>query len=121
MINIYCRNNTYSSNKALTWFTKHNISVSKYPMNKISWEELIHLLSLTDNGIVEIIKSIHKVSPETKIKIDYLMDLNFNEGLYYMKAHSEILQDPIIMENNKYLVGYHKEEIRQFIPSPRVM
>ncbi|MFK4935431.1 ArsC/Spx/MgsR family protein [Lactococcus garvieae] len=120
MINIYYRKNTSSSKKALDWFQAHSIFVDKHKMDQIPWDELIRLLSLTENGMSDILKRTSKVNRQTKKKIDYLMELSFNEAIYYMKSHTEILQDPIIIENQKYLVGYNKDEIRQFIPKDRL-
>lgn len=43
--------------------------------------------------------------------------MNMDDALEYIRYNPDMLQTPIIFEKNKLLVGFHIEEIRQFIPS----
>ncbi|MFQ6324407.1 ArsC/Spx/MgsR family protein [Lactococcus garvieae] len=42
--------------------------------------------------------------------------LSFNEALDFVLSHTYILQAPIIIDGNNYLIGYNEDEIRKFLP-----
>ena len=42
--------------------------------------------------------------------------MHFNEAVVYLSENAELLQTPLIVDHNKFLVGYHSENIWQFAP-----
>ena len=116
MIRIYYRGSCFSSKRAFAWFEKYNIHVEKKRISKLDKKELIELLSLSNEGLKEILKSAGRSSKGVQELIDRVMGLSFNESLDFLIAHPEILQTPIIMGDNKLLIGYNEDEIRQFLP-----
>lgn len=116
MVKIYCDTRGTSSRRALAWFKKYNIEVDQRRIGEIRKEDLIQLLSISEEGLSEILKRSGKCSSETKSKIDFFMELPLEEGFRFLSYHPEILQAPIIFDENKYLIGYNSEEIRKFLP-----
>ena len=117
MVIIYYRKTCSSSKRALKWFDDHNIEYKKYQIERITKQKLLLLLSLTDNGIGDIVKSErHK---KTREKLRNLYGMNLNEAIEYLQEHPEILRTPIIISHNKVLIGYHNTEIRTFIPDSK--
>lgn len=113
MIKVYHKKSCYSSRKAQEWLNLHNINYSAQPIEKISKDDLLLILSLTENGIEDIVK--FKPIVQTQIKIDSLADMTVSAAIDYIKQNPEILRIPIIFTKNKLLVGYSDVEIRQFI------
>lgn len=113
MITVYYKKSCTSSKKAIKWLDNHNIKYNKCIISKISQKDLIHVLSLTDNGLESIVKT--QGQSKIKKKIASLYELTFNGALDYLKSNSEILRTPIIFSDKKLLIGYHDVEIRQFI------
>lgn len=116
MITIYYRKPCSSSKRALSWFKAQHLDFQAKDIRQISIHEIYNLLPLTDAGIESIVKSKNKGSTATKRKLEVLENLSFKEGIIYLKQHSELFQTPLVIEGNKYLVGFNHEEIRKFIP-----
>lgn len=116
MVKIYCDTRCTSSRRALAWFKKYNIEVDQRRIGEIRKEDLIQVLSISEEGLSEILKRSGKCSSETKSKIDFFMELPLEEGFRFLSYHPEVFQTPIIFDEKKYLIGYNSEEIRKFLP-----
>ncbi|WP_285013723.1 ArsC/Spx/MgsR family protein [Lactococcus garvieae] len=117
MIKIYYNNSCSSSKSALTWFKNYNIKVQKNKVSTITRDELIKILTLSDNGIEDILKRPKNKNTKTTKAIKLLLDMNFDEAIDFLLANSYVLVTPIILEKgNKVLLGYNEVEIRQFLP-----
>ncbi len=115
MIKLYYSNRCQSSTKACLWFKAHGLEVEKKKLDYLSRQDLMRLLALTDQGMAEILK--HKGKVQTAEISNFLhSDLSFEEALYFLSTHSDWLRSPIILSENKYMVGYNHEEIRKFLP-----
>nr|WP_270744839.1 ArsC/Spx/MgsR family protein [Lactococcus petauri] len=71
---------------------------------------------MTDKGLEDIVKRPMRSKSETRKGILHLYELSFNEGLEYLKHNTNLLQTPIVLDDNKLLVGYNSEEIRKYLP-----
>lgn len=85
-------------------------------MEEISYDELVNILSSTNNGISDILRNDKKFSSSKKIKVDALKEMTFNEALDSLKRNTDIIQTPIIIEDKKILIGYNSDQIRMFLP-----
>lgn len=116
MIKIYYKTNCNSSQKAVSWLDKHELEIEKLSINQLEKKDIIEILSLTQEGILSIIKSSTLSSVKIKNTIRHIADMSFNDALNFICHHPYILRTPIIIEKNNLLIGYHEEEIRKFIP-----
>ena len=116
MIKIYYKTNCNSSQKAMSWLDKHEPEIEKLSINQLEKKDIKEILSLTQEGILSIIKSSTLSSVKIKNTIRHIADMSFNDALNFICHHPYILRTPIIIEKNNLLIGYHEEEIRKFIP-----
>ncbi|WP_285119996.1 ArsC/Spx/MgsR family protein [Lactococcus petauri] len=86
----------------------HGVKAKRKRINSITRSELIHILSLTDNGFHDILKK--------KWEKNNIQLINFNEGINYILENTDLLRSPIIFDEKKLLIGYNSDEIRVFIP-----
>lgn len=114
MIIVYYRVSSNSDRKALSWFNNHEIKYSKYKIRHISKDHILKILSLTTNGLDDLVK--HQGSRETIDKVKKLENMSLGNAVDYMKTHPEIIRTPIIFSENKLLIGFHEDNIRKFIP-----
>ena len=114
MITVYYKKANYSSNKALEWLDKHAIEYRLCQIEHITKENIISVLSLTQNGINDIVKDHGDTG--TRRKIFNLYNMTMNGALDFLFSHPEILKVPLIVSENKLMAGYNNEEIRKFIP-----
>lgn len=60
------------SRRAFSWFEKYNINVQKYQISKMTRNDLVKLLQLSDEGLKDIIKRPGKSSSEVRDAITYM-------------------------------------------------
>ena len=114
-ITIVTRNTCKSSKKAKSWFEKNDIPYLERNMSKkkLTIDELQTILRLTLDGTDDILATQSKAFKKLDIKID---ELSLKDLLELLHSHNDLLKSPIILDKKRILVGYHQDEIRQFIP-----
>lgn len=116
MITVFYRKSCSSSRKAIQWFDEQGIVPEMRVVDHISPSEIKRLLQLTEYGTDEILKRPSRLTAELKNKKAALLELCFKEGIDFLVHHPETLRTPIILDDNKYLIGFNSDEIRKFIP-----
>ncbi|MFK4782267.1 ArsC/Spx/MgsR family protein [Lactococcus petauri] len=116
MITVYYGASCLSCRKVMAWLDSHSVPYRKQKIELITTQDLLRLLILSEEGMGELTKSYERSTESVKIKLRLLEEMNFNEGLRYLKMNVELLQTPLVISQKKYLVGYHSENIRQFAP-----
>lgn len=117
MITFYYNNKANVSNKkAIDWFESRGIQVHKVLARYMSRKDLLHILSISDNGFDSILKNKLISKNELQKTIENLQTSNFNQTLDVVLNTPEVLKSPIIFDSDKLLVGFNEDEIRQFIP-----
>lgn len=116
MIKVYYRGSCGSSKRALSWFEKYKLEVEKHQISKISREDIVQLLRFSEEGLKDIVKRPGKSSSEVKKALQYMEHLSFNEALDFLLTHPYVLQTPIIMKEQRHLIGFNEDEIRIFLP-----
>lgn len=95
---------------------RSKIQVYRKNINKITVDDILILLSTTDEGVEGLLKKPNKNNYVEQNKISDLMDMNFNKAISYLEEYPSLFRTPIIIKDNKILVGYNIEEIRKYIP-----
>lgn len=109
LIKIYYSTRNSSSKKAVEWFKNKGIAISAKRIQHISKEDLMHVLSMSEQGFTDILKKTGKCNSNIE-------RMKFSEGVLFIQNHVELLKLPIIIGKNKLMIGYNSEEIRKFIP-----
>ncbi|MBY7145042.1 transcriptional regulator Spx [Virgibacillus sp. NKC19-3] len=104
-----------STRKAKEWLKKHGISYVERNILKepLTVRELHHVLRMTLDGTDEIISTRSNAFKELNVEID---TLPLQELLALINENPGLLKSPIIMDEKRIQVGYHEEDIRQFLP-----
>ncbi|MFC3041110.1 Spx/MgsR family RNA polymerase-binding regulatory protein [Virgibacillus xinjiangensis] len=104
-----------STRKAKEWLRSNRIPFSERNVlrDPLTVQELYDVLRLTVDGTEEIISTRSKIYKELDIDLEALP---LKELLELIQAHPNLLRSPIIMDNKRLQVGYHEEDIRQFLP-----
>lgn len=106
LISIYYRTNCTSSKKALKWLEDHHLEFNSKNINCISVTELIRIVSVTHNGIPDIIKRTQK------IYLEPLEDIKFKKAMCFLHKNINMIQTPIIIKDNKIFVGYNSDVLK---------
>ncbi|WP_337019617.1 Spx/MgsR family RNA polymerase-binding regulatory protein [Oceanobacillus massiliensis] len=104
-----------STRKAKQWFTRQGIryverNVIKEPL---SVDELQRILRMTVEGTDEIISTRSKVYKDLNLDIE---SLSLQELLELIQEQPRLLRSPIVVDEKRLQVGYHEDDIRQFLP-----
>ncbi|OZU89372.1 hypothetical protein CIL03_06555 [Virgibacillus indicus] len=104
-----------STRKAKEWLTKHGITYVERNILRepLTVNELRAILRMTLEGTDEIMSTRSKVYKELDLDIDALP---LQELLELIHQHPGLLRSPIIMDEKRIQVGYHEDDIRQFLP-----
>ncbi len=87
------------------------INLSSTVMSK---EDLIKILSLTENGLEDIIA----VRGKTYLNLEQEFEsLSLEEAIRLIQKNPRLLKRPLIFDDNRLLVGFNEEGIRAFVPT----
>ncbi|MFA6800925.1 MAG: Spx/MgsR family RNA polymerase-binding regulatory protein [Acholeplasmataceae bacterium] len=115
MITIYTTPSCSSCRKAKKWLDDHKIHYEEKNLfnQRITEEDIDHMLEFAENGFEDIISTRSKIFKEQDLDID---DMRISELKAFILDHPSVLKRPIIIDGDKLQVGYNDEEIRVFIP-----
>lgn len=104
-----------STRKAKQWFKKNNIQFVERNIirDPLSVHELQEILRMTVEGTDEIISTRSKIYKDLDLDIE---SLPLQELLELIHKYPRLLRSPIIMDEKRLQVGYHEDDIRQFLP-----
>ena len=75
--------------------------------------ELQSILRMTVEGTDEIISTRSMVYKDLNLDIE---SLPLQELLELIQKHPRLLRSPIMVDDKRLQVGYHEDDIRQFLP-----
>ncbi|HEN2987499.1 TPA: transcriptional regulator Spx, partial [Streptococcus agalactiae] len=101
--------------KARAWLSKHEVAFEEHniitsPLNK---EELLQILSFTENGTEDIISTRSKVFQKLAIDVD---ELSTSSLMELISENPSLLRRPIILDKKRMQIGFNEDEIRAFLP-----
>lgn len=104
-----------STKKAKQWFEKNGIPYVERNIVKepLTFSELQRILQMTIEGTDEIMATRSRPYKELNENLD---ELPLTELLQLIHKNPGLLKTPIMMDEKRIQIGYHEDEIRQFIP-----
>ncbi|MFK4899224.1 ArsC/Spx/MgsR family protein [Lactococcus petauri] len=115
MITLYYSVRSRTSRQAIAWLNDYNINVSKKRIEQISRKDLKHILSLSENGIPDVLKSVRGTGTRIHTIRELIKHLNFEEAIDCLLEHLDILKVPIVFDEKRLVIGYNSESLRTFI------
>lgn len=115
MIKIYTVSSCTSCKKAKNWLNAHQLSYNEHNLGKeaITKEEILDILTKTENGIASIVSSKNRYAKSLECDIE---ELSVNEVIEIIKENPRILKSPILIDEKRLQVGYKEDDIRAFLP-----
>ncbi|HEL1736125.1 TPA: transcriptional regulator Spx [Streptococcus suis] len=115
MIKIYTVSSCTSCKKAKNWLNAHQLSYNEHNLAKeaITKEEILNILTKTENGIASIVSSKNRYAKSLDFDIE---DLSVNEVIDLIASNPRILKSPILIDEKRLQVGYKEDDIRVFLP-----
>ncbi|MGT2742698.1 transcriptional regulator Spx [Streptococcus plurextorum] len=115
MITIYTVSSCTSCKKAKTWLNAHKLPYKEQNLGKepLTREEILDILTKTEDGVESIISSKNRYAKALKFDIE---DLSVNEVITLIQENPRILKSPILVDDKRLQVGYKEDDIRTFLP-----
>ncbi|MCM3765662.1 transcriptional regulator SpxA [Neobacillus niacini] len=115
MVTLYLSPSCASCRKAKAWFDEHQIPYKERNIKseKITLDEIQHILHFTEEGTDEIISTNSKAFKELNVDID---SISLRELYTIIEENPGLLRKPLILDEKRLQVGFNEEEIRSFLP-----
>ncbi|HEM5341855.1 TPA: transcriptional regulator Spx [Streptococcus suis] len=112
---IYTVSSCTSCKKAKNWLNAHQLSYNEHNLAKeaITKEEILNILTKTENGIASIVSSKNRYAKSLDFDIE---ELSVNEVIDLITSNPRILKSPILIDEKRLQVGYKEDDIRAFLP-----
>lgn len=115
MIVIYTVPSCSSCKKAEEWLRAHELEYREVNLltDEIKREELLRILSLTEEGTEEIISKRSSAYSRLDINFD---TLTVDRLIDIIEENRTLLRRPLIVDEKRLQVGYNEDNIRKFLP-----
>jgi regulatory protein spx len=115
MVVIYTTPSCGSCRKAKKWFKERNIPfIEKNIFSvKLTKTDIQSILSMTENGVTDIISTRSKVFMDNHIDLE---SLSMSQLYEFVIENPSVLRRPLILDDQNLQVGYNEDDIRVFIP-----
>ncbi|HEY0222729.1 MAG TPA: Spx/MgsR family RNA polymerase-binding regulatory protein [Lactovum miscens] len=117
MIIVYSMPSCSSCKKAEEWLRAHKLKFKEVNLltDDITKEDILKILSLTDEGAEDIISKRSKAYSQLEGNFN---NVSMNDLINIIEDNRTILRRPLILDNYKLQIGFNEDEIRKFIPRP---
>ena len=115
MIRVYTAHSCSSSHKVKQWLQDNHIPYLEKNIfqSTLLPQEVKELLKRSENGTDDIISKRSKIIKASQIDFD---NMSTSELVAFIQENPTVLKRPIMIDNKRFQIGYHPEEIRTFIP-----
>lgn len=115
MVTLFLSPSCTSCRKARAWLNRHDVVFQEHNImtSPLSRDELLKILSYTENGTEDIISTRSKVFQKLDIDVD---ELSVSELINLISKNPSLLRRPIIMDNKRMQIGFNEDGIRAFLP-----
>lgn len=113
MITIFMKQNKTSA-CAKMWLNNFCINYEIKGMRNITREELMKILSLTENGFEDIL--VGGKTAQAKRARAFIDRSSFDRAVDFLINSPEFLRSPIVLSGDKVQIGFSEKGMRRFVP-----
>lgn len=115
MIKFYYTGSSSTCRKAKAWLLDNQLPFKEIHLKKdhIRREDFLHILSLTENGVDDLIAKQGKTYKALQIDFN---TLTLHETFDLFDKHPTLMRKPVVVDEKRLIIGYNDDEIRKFIP-----
>ncbi|EHJ56147.1 regulatory protein spx [Streptococcus urinalis FB127-CNA-2] len=114
MITLFLSPSCTSCRKARSWLLNYEVDFEEHNIitSPLSQDELMSILSFTENGTEDIISTRSKVFQKLAIDVE---ELTISDLIQLIADNPSLLRRPIIMDDKRMQIGFNEDEIRAFL------
>ncbi|MFB1291619.1 Spx/MgsR family RNA polymerase-binding regulatory protein [Streptococcus pyogenes] len=114
MVTLFLSPSCTSCRKARAWLVQHEVDFQEHNIitSPLSRDELMSILSFTENGTEDIISTRAKVFQKLDIDVE---ELSISDLIDLIAKNPSLLRRPSIMDQKRMQIGFNEDEIRAFL------
>ncbi|HEQ5507547.1 TPA: Spx/MgsR family RNA polymerase-binding regulatory protein [Streptococcus pyogenes] len=114
MVTLFLSPSCTSCRKARAWLVKQEVDFQEHNIitSPLSRDELMSILSFTENGTEDIISTRSKVFQKLDVDVE---ELSISDLIDLIAKNPSLLRRPIIMDQKRMQIGFNEDEIRAFL------
>ncbi|GEK36983.1 transcriptional regulator Spx [Enterococcus thailandicus] len=115
MIKVYASPSCTSCRKARAWLQTNQLEFEEKNIfvDPLLEEEIKEILAATEGGVEDIISTRSKIYE--KLCLDF-NELTLKQMIVLFKEYPSLIRRPILIDENRILIGFNEDEIRSFVP-----
>lgn len=115
MIKVYTSPSCTSCRKARAWLQTNQLEFEEKNIfvDPLLEEEIKEILAATEGGVEDIISTRSKIYE--KLCLDF-NELTLKQMIVLFKEYPSLIRRPILIDENRILIGFNEDEIRSFVP-----
>ncbi|MEY8442870.1 Spx/MgsR family RNA polymerase-binding regulatory protein [Lactococcus ileimucosae] len=117
MLKIYTVSSNQETKEAESWLYAHRIKFVEIDIltELVSTEEILQIVSLTENGIEEIIST--ETRAFTRLDIDP-NGLGLEDFMELIEENATLLKVPLMLDEKHLQIGFDEGEMQKFLKKP---
>lgn len=117
MLKIYTISSNQETKEAESWLYAHRIKFVEIDIltELVSTEEILQIVSLTENGIEEIIST--ETRAFTRLDIDP-NGLGLEDFMELIEENATLLKVPLMLDEKHLQIGFDEGEMQKFLKKP---
>ncbi|MBM7650469.1 Spx/MgsR family transcriptional regulator [Bacillus ectoiniformans] len=119
-ITFYTYPSCTSCRKTKKWLNSHTVDYAERHLfrHTPTYDELIHLLSLTNDGLDELLATRSQTYKDLDINVD---ELPLSEVVKLLVKEPKLLRRPILTDGKKIVVGFNPEGLRSLTNKKQIV
>ena len=117
MLKIYTISSNQETKEAESWLYAHSVKFVEVDVLKdlVSTEEILRIVSLTENGIEEIISTETRAYRRLNLNFN---DLRLEDFMELNEENATLLKVPLMLDEKQLQIGFDEDKMQRFLEKP---
>lgn len=117
MLKIYTISSNQETKEAEHWLYAHKVKFVEVDVLKerVSTEEILRIVSLTEHGVEEIIAT--ETRAYTRLNLNF-NDLKLEDFMELLEENATLLKVPLMLDEKQLQMGFDEDKMQRFLEKP---
>lgn len=117
MLKIYTISSNQETKEAEHWLYAHKVKFVEVDVLKerVSTEEILRIVSLTEHGVEEIIAT--ETRAYTRLNLNF-NDLKLEDFMELLEENTTLLKVPLMLDEKQLQIGFDEDKMQRFLEKP---
>lgn len=117
MLKIYTISSNQETKEAEHWLYAHKVKFVEVDVLKerVSTEEILRIVSLTEHGVEEIIAT--ETRAYTRLNLNF-NDLKLEDFMELLEENATLLKVPLMLDEKQLHIGFDEDKMQRFLEKP---